>query len=72
MPLKDDTIICYLCGTKARTGDLRKSAVKFKSYRGDFACEFCIDEIRSDTGPTLASDAPSPDDLKEIEPYLEI
>jgi len=71
MPLKGDYIICYLCGAKTKTGEQRKGAIKFKPYRGDFACEFCMDEVRADTSPMPASDAPSPDDLKEIEQYLE-
>ena len=71
MPLKGDIVICYLCGERGRLKDIKRGAVKFRPYRGDFACSLCLDEVRSDISPMVSPDAPSAEDMKEIAPYLD-
>ena len=71
MPIKGDYVICNLCGLKAKTKSVKRGVVKFKPYRSDFACEYCLDDVRSDTITTVAPDAPSAEDLREIAPFLE-
>lgn len=71
MPIKGNYVVCNLCGIKATTKSIKNRIVKFKPYRGDFACEYCLEEVRSDSTFNLPPDAPSPEDLREIEPFLE-
>lgn len=71
MPLKGDMIICYLCGAKAMVKNIKRGAVRFRPHRGDFACTFCLDDLRSESSPAVCADAPSPEDLKEIAPFID-
>lgn len=71
MPIKGNIIICNLCGLKATVKNVKRGVVKFKPHRSDFACEYCLDDVRSDSVNNLPADAPSPEDLREIEQFLE-
>lgn len=71
MPIIGDDAICNRCGIRVSIENMHKGILKFRPYRGDIICNLCLEDIHSEDAMMPAADAPSPADLKEIEPFLD-